>query len=396
VVTPDPSVWRHVEDPQKVAEELEREGIRRVLTDHRWRWLSEEHLNRWNENLGWVAGGICRSLARYVGIEGEIGWVEPSRQACSTFTGDDVDVIFATGSPFVAFSLAKWLSDKLRRPYVLDYRDLWTQNPHADALTLSAKLRFRREAELLADCAAATVVSRSCGSALAQRFDVGAKTHVVTNGYDPEKLADVERYDFGHFAIVYTGSFYPPKRVITPVMAALKRFRETANDHNTEWYFHYYGDWGAHVHEEADRFGVMDRVVLHGRVSQTEALSAVRGAGVAVVITSVFEAVSVEDKGIVTAKVFEALGLGTPILLIAPSGSDAREILDETDIGRSFSGTDIDGIVGFLLNSPCTRHKTSNCGNKYSWPTLSVKLDTILRSVLATGPIADSQISTPT
>lgn len=386
VVTPDPSVWRHVEHPQKVVEELEREGVRRVLTGHRWRWLSPEDLSCWNENLGWVAGGVCRRFARYVGIESEIGWLKPSRHACSILTGDDVDVIFATGSPFIAFGLAKWLSDKLCRPYVLDYRDLWTLNPHVDSTTtLSATLRFRKEAEVLAGCAAATVVSRSCGSAISQRFAVGPKIHVITNGYDPEKLADIEPSDFGHFAIVYTGNFYPPKRVITPLMAALKRFKETGNGHNIEWYFHYYGDAGAHVREEADRFGVTDRVVLHGRVSQTEALSAVRGASLAVVITSVFEAASLEDKGIVTGKLFEALGLRTRILLIAPMGSDAAEIVKETGLGQWFTGSDIDGIVSFLRKLATRAYHTSTRADSYSWSTLAGKFDEILRGVIVQG-----------
>jgi hypothetical protein len=39
VVTPDPSVWRNVEDPEKVSMELDREGIGRILTGYRWRCL---------------------------------------------------------------------------------------------------------------------------------------------------------------------------------------------------------------------------------------------------------------------------------------------------------------------------------------------------------------------
>ena len=383
VVTPEPSVWRYVEDTQKV-EQLEQEGIRRILTNHRWRWLSPDPLRCWNEGLGWIVGGVCRRAARYLGVDDEIGWIRPTKQACSVLTAEDVDVILATGSPFVAFTLAKWLSDRLDRPYVLDYRDPWTENPHADALTMPATLTMRKEAMLLAGCTAVTIVSRSWGSAMAQRFDLGPKLHVITNGYDPEELAEVEPHNFGHFAIVYTGIFYPPKRVITPVMAALKRLKEISNGHNAEWYFHYYGDGEAHVREEADRFGIMDRVVLHGRVSRTEALSAVRGSSVSVVITSVFAEDTQGDKGIVTGKLFELLGLGTPILLIAPPGSDATQIVDETGMGRAFDGTDIEGIVQFLSSIAQTEpNKRSACADRYSWPVLAAKLDRILRGVIA-------------
>jgi glycosyltransferase involved in cell wall biosynthesis len=152
-------------------------------------------------------------------------------------TAKEVDVILATGSPFASFRLAKRLSDRLGCPYVLDYRDPWSGNPHV--VKAGRKSTIKEEARLLKDAAAVTIVSRSWALALDRRFNLGKKLHVVANGFDPEELADVEPYDFGHFAIVYAGGFYPPKRVISPVMAALRLVKETLV--STEWYFHYYG-----------------------------------------------------------------------------------------------------------------------------------------------------------
>ena len=105
-------------------------------------------------------------------------------------------------------------------------------------------------------------------------FQLGSKLHVITNGYDPVELAGIKPYDFGHRAIVYTGNFYPPKRVISPILAALKRVNETMHGKDVPWLFHYYGGQGNHVREEAERFGVMEQVVLHGNVPRAEALGA--------------------------------------------------------------------------------------------------------------------------
>ncbi len=386
VVTPDPALWRHAEGSEAISAELERQGIRRIWTDHRWRWLSPYDLNCWNEGLGRLAGGTCRRVARYLGIEGEIGWLQPTGAACSGLSRDDVDVILATGSPFVSFRLARRLSERLGRPYVLDYRDPWTQNPHAERnrLALSTRLTLRTEARLLAGSAAAIHVSPSCSSAMAQRFELERRPHVITNGYDPEELAAVKPHDFGYSAIVYTGAFYPPKRTAAPLMAALKRLRETAAGNKPDWRFHYYGDAEAHVREEANHWGMMDRVVLHGTVTRAEALSAVKGATIALVITSVFDEGSLEDNGIVTGKVFEPLGLGTPILLIAPRGSDARKIIAETDSGRAFVGTDVDGIAGFLSRLP-RRTREASSAEAYSWPAKAAELDGILRNAAASG-----------
>jgi glycosyltransferase involved in cell wall biosynthesis len=379
VVTPHPSVWRHAENVEETDARIQQEGIHRILTGHGWRCLAPHALKCRNQGVSWVAGGICRWIARYLGIDNGVGWIKAAEQACATLTPNNVDVILATGSPFASFSLAKRLSDRLGRSYVLDYRDPWTGNPHRARPDLASVIK--KEARLLADCAAVTIVSPSWATALEHRFGIGAKLHVITNGYDPEELADIKLHDFGHFAIVYAGNFYPPKRVISPVMAALKRLSETTNGKG-EWYFHYYGGQEPHVREEAGRFGVMERTVLHGRVPREEALSAVRGAGVAVVITSVAEEAAREDKGIVPGKVFETVGLGSPILLIAPSDSDVASITANAKIGRSFTGGDTRGIASFLAEAWNGRVPSPREHSMYAWTELAKQMDTVLRSVM--------------
>jgi glycosyltransferase involved in cell wall biosynthesis len=396
VVTPYPSVWRTMEDPENVVASIEREGIRRILTDHRWRRLSPYHLNCWNQGFGWFVGGICRNIARHLDVDAEIGWVKPAQRACSTLSAKDVDVILATGSPYSAFRLAKQLSDRLGRPYVLDYRDPWTERPYPTHPSRPSTIQ--EEARLLAGSSAVTIVSRSWGLAMERRFNIGPKLHVITNGCDPEDLANVMPCAFGHFAIVYAGIFYPPKRVISPVMAALRRLKETMDGKGGEWYFHYYGVHGTHVREEAARFGVMEHVVLHGRVSREEALSAVKGAGVATVITSIASEDSLADRGMVPAKVFEALGLNTPILLIAPPTSDAREIVSEREGLGIFYGSDVAGISRFLaqLISGEIRRNDATPAVRYGWPELAKRLDRLLRSVAAGGGTFDEAASEAT
>lgn len=377
VVTPHPSVWLHMENPENTVANLKKEGIRRILTDHRWHCLLPDHLKCWNENLGWLAGGICRTVARYLDIDKGIGWIKAAERACAHLTPQDVDVIFATGAPFSAFKLAKRLSDRLGRPYVLDYRDPWTGNPHRARPARAVVIE--EESRLLGACAAATVVSHSWKLAMERRFSLGKKLQVVTNGYDPEDFVNVKPYHFGHFAIVYTGALNPPKRVIGPLIAALQRLEETVRDGKSQWYFHYYGPNENLVREEAVRFGVTERVVLHGSVPRAEALSAVRGAGVAVAITSVGDEVTMEDQGIVPGKIFEALGLGTPLLVIAPSASDVEDIAETTGLVRTFTASDIDGMASFLAQSISGHVLKPRHLEDYAWPNIAKKLDTVLR-----------------
>jgi glycosyltransferase involved in cell wall biosynthesis len=380
VVTPDPAIFRKVEDDEKVSLELKREGVKRILTGQEWRCLAPNYLKCWNQNLGKLAGAACRVVARNLGIDRHVGWIKASERACSDLTGDDVDLIFSTASPFAAFSLAKRLSDRLGKPYILDYRDPWTGNPHAESLQPQSAIT--REASLLESAAAVTIVSPSWGLALDQSFGVGSKLHVVTNGYDSDEMAAVKPHEFGHCAFVYTGIFYPPKRSISPFLASLKILRESARGNAKDWYFHYYGVDEKHVLEQAERFGLTDRIVLHGRVPRQEALSAVKGANLAIVITSVAEEETLEDKGIVTGKIFEAVGLATPVLLIAPEGSDAGAITASTGLVKGFRGSEVQGMASFLEDvvqglAPQPMHSES-C----SWTVISRKLDNILRECM--------------
>ena len=377
VVTIHPSLLRHVDHPKETDANLEREGIRRILTGHRWRCLVPDDLKWWNQGLGWLVGGVCRRIARHRGIEREIGWIKAAEQACSALTSEDVDLILASGPPFASFKLAKRLSERLGRPYVLDYRDPWTRRSRSARQARAAAVR--EEERLLAGCAAVTVVSPSMSLAMDRRFGLGPKLHVVTNGYDPEEPACVEPYNFDHFAIVYAGNFYARWLVISPVMAALKRLEKITNRRDAKYYFHYYGVQEKHVREEAERFGVMERVVLHGNVPRAEALSAIRGAGVAVVISSVAEEATLYLKGVVTGKIFEILGLGTPILLIAPAGSDIQTIVETAGGARSFTGKDIDGMAAFLSDAMFGRIPERKDSTAYAWPSIIKGLDAVLR-----------------
>jgi glycosyltransferase involved in cell wall biosynthesis len=390
VVSPDPCLIRNAEDPGRITTLLAEEGIRRLVTGYRWRCLSPEALKCWDQKLGWVVGGVCRTIARNLGIERSVGWIKAAEHACSSLSPKDVDVILASGSPFVAFRLAKRLSDRLDRPYVLDYRDLWTGNAHE--MRRSRPATIREEVSLLQGCAAVTIVSPSWGVALDQRYGVGEKLHVVSNGYDSSEMATVKPYDFGHCAFVYAGVFYLPKRAISPFMAALKHLKESLSESSNEWYFHYYGKDGHHVREQAERFGVSDRVVFHGRVSRREAVSAVKGASLAVVITSVEEHGTLVDNGIVTGKIFEAIGVGTPVLLIAPKGSDATTTTETTGLVRSFVGTDIQGMASFLKDVVLGQVPNPKNVEVFSWTNIAKQLDAVLRKVIAANRVRSSNL----
>ena len=95
-------------------------------------------------------------------------------------------------------------------------------------------------------------------------------------------------------------------------------------------------------------------------------------------ITSVADDATIEDQGIVTGKVFEAMGMGVPILLIAPHGSDAIEIVEGTSAGRRFSASDIELMSQYILSLARSARKPARGHERYSWPLLADQFNEIV------------------
>jgi len=374
VVTPFESAWRQGSSADDLHDNLSRQGIRCMRTEHFWRSLLPLPSER--RNFSWALGGVSRRVAGFLGIEREAGWLQEAERACTGLMPDDVDIVLASGPPFGAFDVARRVAARIGRPFIMDYRDLWTGNPHAKRPLSQPKIEIERE--ILSAAAAATGVSPSLGQSLREQFGVFGQFHVISNGFDPEEMAVVPKFEFGHPAIVYAGVFYPPKRTADPLMAALALLEERDKG-QTPWAFHYYGYQGDYVLETAAAHGVASRVINHGRVPRSEALSAVRGASAAVVISSVFETASLQDRGIVTGKVFEAIGLGTPLLVIAPEGSDLEGVLSVTGLGKRFAGPDIEGMERYLRDVLRGRTAADSRPDSYSWDCIVEELDRVLR-----------------
>src|SRR5215471_7396290 len=120
VVTPKPDLWRHVGNQEETNAQLKSEGINIIKTGHGWRCLVPGYLVTPDSRSAWLAGGLCRRLARAYGIDSCVGWIKEAKKACWSLEAGDVDLILATGPPFSTFRLAKQLGERLNRPYVLD------------------------------------------------------------------------------------------------------------------------------------------------------------------------------------------------------------------------------------------------------------------------------------
>ena len=375
VLSPDPSLWRAPEDPGRVAAQMKALSLRPIYTGHRLKVLAGSNIETRNTFVHRVGRGIARRVMNALQLDYGAGWKGPALRAVEESGAGPFDVILATGGPFTSFEVARELSDRTGTPFVVDYRDPWTKNPHVDRADRRATVE--RERAILERAAAVTAVSPTIVQTLRESFALGDRVHVVTNGFDPEELGAITPAKFEDSAIVYTGDFYPPLRVIDPLFAAL---RPLTNGSVPPWTFHYFGADTERVGEAARRFGIELRVRIHGRVSRRAALEAVKGAAAAVVIASVGNGSLPQEKAIMTSKIFESLGLGTPSLVIAPDGSDLAATVDRAGLSVRFRGDDIEGMTACLRGLIGRTSIPPRDVTAFAWPSLARRLDTILRT----------------
>jgi glycosyltransferase involved in cell wall biosynthesis len=192
-------------------------------------------------------------------------------------------------------------------------------------------------------------------------------------------IAERKRYD--QFAVVYAGGIHPPLRVITPVLSALQLLKKCAP--HLGWKFHYYGADDKYVLKDAERLELMDRVVIHGKVSRAEALAALKGSDMAVVVTSVSERPSLEERGIVTGKIFEAIGMGVPMLVVAPTGSDVEAIVGTAGLGNCFEAIKVEEMAAYIKDVMRGDVPARGQPEDFSWMSIARQIEEVCLNAVA-------------
>lgn len=378
VVTVNPELLSDPEPGRNVVADCEREHIRLRPTDCAGRLM----LGGWLKLRWWeprLAASVVRRAVASFGIDPTVGWVRSALRACESLQPGDVDLVLASAPPYTAFWAAEKIAKRLCAPLVLDYRDLWSQNPHYGQF---ANKRIRqREAKLLATARGVMVISPSMADCLRAEFRSARRVAVVTNGYDTMEFSDVAPEAFDDFAVVYAGRFYPPGRTAQPLVAAVAQANTLKPPRPIR--LHYYGPDRAHVDDCVRTCGAESWVVNHGSVARQKVLAALKGADAAAVITTVEPTASTAEQGILTGKLFEALGAGASVLLISPSSSDAARVVRENKLGGAFAGTEVTGMASWLAQASQVKKNGASRAEAFSWPRLGEQLDQFLRECIA-------------
>jgi glycosyltransferase involved in cell wall biosynthesis len=230
-------------------------------------------------------------------------------------------LIFSSAPPFSAH-LVGWMTARATDlPWVADFRDEFSANPHAETHTdLVQRLNEPIERRIVAD--AARVVTVADYFAVESAPPASARRVTLVNGVDAVDVANLSREQSADkFRLSFVGTLYGD-RDLAPVAAALARLAARGIIDPACCELRIVGSmW---LHKKPDAGAVP--VVATGYLDHREAVAQMRDATVLLFYAA-------DSSPAPSGKIFEYLACERPILCVARSDNLAYHLVEEWDAG---------------------------------------------------------------
>lgn len=264
-----------------------------------------------------------------------------------------VDVVVGT-SPQLFTACAAWLAGALRRvPYVFELRDLWPESIKAvGAMRPSAVLRLLEKLELFLYRRAALIVSVTAAfrADLARRGIDPAKVAVVTNGIDLDRFRPMAKDEAlvrhhgleGKFVAGYVGT-HGMAHGLDTVLAAAGRLKRSPDGDGIRLLMIGDGAEKRALVDAADALA-LDNLRFIDTVPREDVARYWSLLDVAIIHlrgSPLFELV-------IPSKMFEAMGMGIPIVLGVKG--EAADILARAEAGIAIEPEDAEALCRALIS----------------------------------------------
>ena len=248
-----------------------------------------------------------------------------------------VAAIFSSGDPVVNHLVAGAVARRGGRPWVADFRDEWAVNPEFIRSPYHRARANRWECAILRRADAVVTVTEPVVRMLVDKgVGPAAKYHLIPNGYDGAVLSALppapSRRD--RFTITFTGHLPNPADML-PVLKALRLLLALGIAREDELRLRLAGDFEHFHYEEA--LGLSRLVRKLPACSNREALLLQKDSDLLLSVNNVRHAVS--------AKLYEYMASGRPVLSVAPAGSLMADYVARSRTGRSVDAGRLDELA---------------------------------------------------
>ncbi len=260
-----------------------------------------------------------------------------------------IDLIYSSSPPFTVHLIGFFAKLILKKPWVVDMRDLWVLNPYSKPPTrFHQRISRYLEYKILKSADKVITVSDPLCARLKEAYPSvnPEKFRVITNGYDNEDFLSRITDKDNKFSIGHVGSLYAGQ---TPLhfLKALGSLKKEIAKLEKKMAVTFLGGIDRNnrkiLEEVVQNFQLEDVVIRKEAVSHREAIDHMLRFDVLLLI------IGKENKGCLTGKLFEYLATQKPILALAEDGP-ARKLIQESQRGVAVDPEDIGRIKEAILN----------------------------------------------
>ncbi|MFA4824273.1 MAG: glycosyltransferase [Methanoregula sp.] len=239
-----------------------------------------------------------------------------------------IDVIMSTSPPETCHLVANRLVKKHNLFWIVDFRDLWTQNHYYPYSQFRKVFERKLEIKTLNGADVITTVSQPLADKLST-LHKNKPVYSIPNGFDPDMMNPGTVID-PKFRIVYTGKLYDGKRDPVLLFLAVSSLCHECKIERQNVQIDFYGHREKWLQTEVERYHLQDTVTFHGHVPREIAIDEQRKAQILLHLTWN----NLAEKGVYTGKLFDYLAARRPILSMGlTDGGVVKELLDQTQAG---------------------------------------------------------------
>ncbi len=305
--------------------------------------LSEQNVNWKKKIANWIRLNLFIPDAK-------IGWIPFAvKQGKKIIEEHDPDIIFSSSPPptvhLIAKKLAKWSGLK----WVADFRDPWTDIYHYDEInknTIAQNYNKNLEKKVLSEADKIFTVSSNIVEIFKKKTDLKDKISIIQNGYDPDDLENIpNNYNYLEFTISYLGKINN-QQVPNNFFRILKELTKENKEFQNKLKLQFIGNFCDNIRESIRENNLTGNTDFLSYLPHDKALKKIsKSACLLLLIPN-----AKNNKGILTGKLFEYMGMGKTIIAIGPTTGDAAKIIAKTNTGQMFEYDDETEIKEFLLN----------------------------------------------
>ncbi|WP_187305996.1 MULTISPECIES: glycosyltransferase [Diaphorobacter] len=288
----------------------------------------------------------------------------------SAENGEPIELIMSSAPPVSTHMLGERLALEFNLPWIIDFRDLWTDNPSYDLPFWRKILDRRTEERWLARATGVITVTPTWHRMLASRVPPGVLTAFIPNGYDEADFLTQSTLaqKNSDFTIVHTGTFYGP-RDPHALLEGLKRYLTNPQKPSHNLRVRLIGNIGARFLHAFQVFeqqfpGIVEIIPY---VPHAHALAELDSADALLLVVG-GNGRGDAVRGWLPGKIFEYLRVGKPILMLGDPDGDAAHLIRRHSRGLVIRSEDVDGLTNAFHTLASSRLKDPAEGNEEIQP----------------------------